>query len=360
MDAHFLSELHYYAPPIDGIKSLKFRSTGEADNDELDKLLTDRAIYGKAVDYYEEYGRLPNGGYRLAAGFCADIKAAEKQAAEFRARGFRAECVHGKMPWEKQRALIDGLDSGKIQVLISADLLLYGWDSPKVSYGFLLRRTKSKERYVQIVGRILRISEGKADAIFFDHTKNVDLHTDPAYPGVPPFFLPKPIDWNFHGKGKEKKPSSPPPEVRCCPYDNFRYCDKKIRCPECEKYAPTEGEEQIIDSVPLCERVAITNNIITPAEKREWQDKTIECVGIANTAKDDDEYDNAIKKLCEIAKHLGYNVFWAYWQVTQNKHVVDVRAIHSIAKACGYKQGWCHYRIKELREKINEMEGIAV
>ncbi|MDR0475091.1 MAG: DEAD/DEAH box helicase [Treponema sp.] len=350
----YLSPLVYYAPPTDGIQALKFRSTGEVDNNELDKLLTDRAIYGRAVDYYSRLAKLPGGSFRRGVGFCAGVKAAEKQAAEFRSRGFRAEYVDGSMSSKKQRALIDGLAEGRLQVLCSADLLLYGWDSPKVSYGFLLRRTKSKALYFQIVGRILRIADGKPDAIFVDHTGTVDLHTESAYPGVPPLYLDH-VNWNFHSKGKEKEKSAPLIDVRLCPYDNYRYCDKKIRCPQCEKYIPNNSEEKIIDSIPLQERIAaMTPHIITPAEKREYQDGVAPCVQAAREADNDAAYDKAVKELCEIAKKLEYRTLWVYWQIAESRHTVDDRAIFSIARVCGYKSGWCYFTKKEIRNQIEQ------
>jgi len=349
----FLSSLKYYAPPTEGVKALKFRSTGEVDNDELDKLLTDRAIYGRAVDYYEKLARLPGGMYRRGVGFCAGIAAAGKQAEEFRARGFRAEHVHGSMPEKKQRALIDGLAKGSLQVLCSADLLLYGWDSPNVSYGFLLRRTKSKALFFQIVGRILRVADGKSDAIFVDHTATVDLHTDPAYPGIPPFYLDC-VEWNFNGKAGKEKTKAPPPEVRLCPYEDFRVCTKKIRCPECERYVPTEGEEQIIESIPLQERMAaMTPQVISPAEKKEWQDAVIGCVQAAREA-DDEAYDKAVKALCDIAKELNYRPMWCYYQLTSNRYTVDERAIHAIARVMGYKPYWAKKEAERIRAQLQE------
>jgi len=336
------------------IQKLKFRSTGEVDQGELDKLLTERAIYGRAVDYYEKLAKLPDGSYRRGVGFCAGIKAAEKQAAEFRSRGFMAEYIDGTMPDKKQRALLDGLAQGRVQVLCSADLLLYGWDSPKVSYGFLLRRTKSKALYFQIVGRILRVADGKPDAIFVDHTATVDLHTDSAYPGIPPFYLDR-VDWNFNGKGKDKDKSAPMFEVRSCPYDNYRYCDKKIRCPKCEKYAPTDGEEQIIESIPLQERIAaMTAHVIMPAEKREYQDAVISCVQAAKEADDDSAYDKAVKELCDIADNLKYRPMWVYWRLSDEKYTVNTRALHSIARAKNYKPYWAKIEAERIRAQLEE------
>jgi len=352
----FLAPLRYYAPPTDGIKSLKFKTTGEVVNDELDKLFTDRAIYGRAVEYYEKLARNADGTYRRGVGFCAGIRAAQKQAAEFRARGFIAEHIDGKMSEKKQRALLDGLASGGIQVLCSADLLLYGWDSPKVSYGFLLRRTKSKALFFQIVGRILRPSDGKADAIFVDHTATVDLHTEPEYPGIPPFYLEK-IDWNFHSDSdKKKKQINDKAEVRVCPYNDFAVCTKPIRCQQCEKYRP-DDEENIVESIPLQERTpTIVSSAVTYAEKREYQDAIIKCVKEAQEADDDDGYDNAVKKLCDIAERLKYRPLWIYYQLTDQKHMVNVRALHSIARVKNYKPYWAVQEAQRIRAQLEGAE----
>ena len=350
----FLAPLKYFAPPTEGVKALKFKSTGEVDQGELDKLLTERAIYGRAADYYERLAKLPDGSYRRAVGFCAGVNASQKQAAEFRARGFVAEHIDGTMPERKQRALLDGLANGQVQVLCSADLLLYGWDSPSVSYGFLLRRTKSKALYFQIVGRILRAAEGKADALFVDHTATVDLHTDPAHPGVPPFYLDH-VGWNFSSEGKGKKPSAPAPEARLCPCDNFQVCLKSIRCTECEMHAPTGGEGEIIESVPLQERAAVASpHAITPAEKREFQDAVIAHVRAAKEAEDDESYDRAVLELCKIAEALKYRILWVYWQLSSQKYTVNTRALYSIARAKGYKPYWAKMEAERIRAQIEE------
>jgi hypothetical protein len=187
----------------------------------------------------------------------------------------------------------------------------------------------------------------------------VDLHTDPADPSLPPFY-PAHVDWNIDGKGEGKKTFGPPPEVRLCPYDNFRVCVLKTRCPECGNYRPNIGEDQIIESVPLEERKApAAAHIVTPAEKREYQDAVIALVREAREADGDEAYDRAVKELCDIARRLGYKTLWVYWQLTDSRHTVDIRAVHAIARACGYKSGWTFYIRREIQSQIGQTEATA-
>jgi superfamily II DNA or RNA helicase len=361
-EAGYLAPLRYFAPPVEGIEAVHMKG-GEADEEELDAIMSERAVYGKAVEYYREYGRRPDGSPMRALGFCRGVKAAEKQAAEFRAAGFRAEAVSGYMSRARQRALIDGFNGGNLDVLVNADLLTYGFDSPGIEYGFSLRRTASRALYFQIVGRLLRTAPGKTGALFFDHANTIALHQDPRYPGVPLFYIPD-LTWNFAGREKRKVSRRENRPVRLCPYSGFEVCTKPCPCRQCERYAPKENETPLIESVPLSERrMPREQYLITAAEKRELQDEVIACCASARQAADDDSLDKAVAALLEIAERLKYTPMWVYHRINTQKHVVDVRILWSICRVKKYKSGWVHFkkqelsRGKELLKAVGEVTG---
>jgi superfamily II DNA or RNA helicase len=347
IEAGYLSPLRYFAPPVEGIESVRFKG-GEADENELDAIMTDRAIYGKAVEYYREYGKKPDGTWKRALGFCLGVNAAEKQAAEFRTAGFNAEAVSGYMPKDHQRALIDGFNSGSVQILVNADLLTYGFDSPGIEYGFSLRRTASRALYFQIVGRILRTAPGKTDALFFDHANTIALHQDPRYPGVPLFYIPD-LMWNFKGMDKRKveKIERKKPSIHLCKYVAYEVCTRQYSCTHCERYVPEK--ETVVNSITLSERSGLDEQyVIAAAEKRELQDEVIKWVEAAQSASDDDSLDRVVKQLLDIAKKLNYSSMWVYHKINKQKYVVDVRILWSICRVMHYKPGWVYFRKQEL------------
>jgi superfamily II DNA or RNA helicase len=358
-EAGFLAPLRYFAPPVEGIEDVRFKGD-EADESALDELMTSRAVYGKAVDYYQQYGIKPDGSWRRALGFCHGVKAAEKQAAEFRKAGFLAEAISGYLPKATQRALIDGLDTGRVQILVNADLLTYGFDSPKIEYGFSLRRTSSRALYFQIVGRILRTAPGKTDALFFDHANTIALHQDERYPGVPLFYIPD-LTWNFAGREKRKVNRKEKPPIRSCPYDGYMVCLRAGPCAGCEKYKPADNEKPVIESIPLTEREAPGEQyVITPAEKREIQDAVIKYAEIARNSADDTSLDLAVAKLLEIAMKLGHKVMWVYHRINTQKYAVDVRLLHSIQRVKGYKKGWADYQAEDLRKEARRLQDMGL
>jgi superfamily II DNA or RNA helicase len=352
--AGYLSPIRYFAPPLEGAEALHWRH-GEADEDELEALMKKHAVYGKAAEYYKNYGE-----GRRALVFCRNIKASAETASEFRAAGIRAESIDGGMGTGKRKTLVDGLVSGRLEVIMSAELFCDGIDIPTVEYIALMRPTQSKAVYFQQVGRGMRVSEGKRDCMVFDHVNNISRFQDSRYPGVPLFSVPD-LSWDFDGwKKKGKREKQPPAEVRLCPFNSFEICVKTIRCPECERYVPAEKDgPQVIESIPLQERRAPGDpHIITAAEKREAQDDIIRYTEIARTAADDESYDRAVKALCDLAEKLGYSPMWVYHRINTNEYVVNVRTLSAICRAKGYKSGWVHFKREELKKQMKERAAV--
>jgi hypothetical protein len=167
------------------------------------------------------------------------------------------------------------------------------------------------------------------------------------------------LSWDFAGRKRKEKKKIPPAEVRRCPYQAFEICAKPIRCPQCERYKPSEKDGPVIvESVPLEERRAAGEaHIITAAEKREVQDAAIRYAEIARSAADDDSYDRAVAELVKLAERVGYQLWWVYHYVNKNKYVVNVRLMNAIGKAKGYHPGWAYHRIQELRSGMKEKAG---
>ena len=90
------------------------------------------------------------------------------------AHGFRAAEVNGQS--EDRREVLADFDAGKYNVLCNSMLLTEGWDCPSVDCVVVLRPTKVRSLYSQMVGRGTRLSPGKPDLLLLDFLWMTDKH----------------------------------------------------------------------------------------------------------------------------------------------------------------------------------------
>jgi len=121
-----------------------------------------------AVDGFEKYGT----HHKHVCVFACTIKHAEELCKAFNARGHKAVTVHSKLPEIVRQANLINWQSGKVKVAVSVNILVEGFDFPALSCLVFCRPTLSPTIYVQAIGRILRIDEGKTEALLIDLTNN--------------------------------------------------------------------------------------------------------------------------------------------------------------------------------------------
>lgn len=102
------------------------------------------------------------------------IKTSQKFRDLLNAHGFRAAEVNGQSA--DRREVLDDFAAGKYNVLCNSMLLTEGWDCPSVDCVVVLRPTKVRSLYSQMVGRGTRLSEGKTDLLLLDFLWMTDRH----------------------------------------------------------------------------------------------------------------------------------------------------------------------------------------
>lgn len=105
--------------------------------------------------------------------YAIDIKHAEHIAEQYRVHGIHAVAISSKTPNDERRLTIDKFKEGLIQVLVNVDLFGEGFDCPDVEFIQLARPTLSLAKYLQQVGRGMRVFEGKKFCLILD---NVGLY----------------------------------------------------------------------------------------------------------------------------------------------------------------------------------------
>ncbi len=85
--------------------------------------------------------------------------------------------VTGTTPSEERERLIRAFKARQLKYLVNVAVLTTGFDAPHVDFIAILRPTASVSLYQQIVGRGLRLSEGKRDCLVVDYAGNgFNLH----------------------------------------------------------------------------------------------------------------------------------------------------------------------------------------
>jgi hypothetical protein len=337
---------------------------GEVDAGELEELIKARKLYGRVIEYYRRYGKKPDGTMRPALVFCRTVKAAGETARQFRDAGFNFESIDGAMAKGTQRAILDGIKSGKLQGLTACEILNYGVDRKNIEYLAMLRPTVSRALYFQMVGRGLRISPGKTECVVVDHVNNLQNHQDPEFPGTPLFYLDR-IAWAFHGVEKKKKAKPLPMGTSCCPYNDYAYCPKST-CAGCTLRPAREKDykKELVVDVQLVEKKAPPNwQMILPEEKQEIQDKISSArYEIIEALKTGTVPHGPVAELVEICKTLDRNIMWIYWHIVpKEQKTICVPLLWEIQRCAGFKPGWVYFKIKELQKnRVAEIRGEAV
>ncbi|WP_340034014.1 DEAD/DEAH box helicase [Paenibacillus sp. FSL H3-0302] len=102
------------------------------------------------------------------------VKTSQKFTSILNAIGFKAAEVNGE---SKDRAeILADYDVGKYNVLCNSMLLTEGWDCPSVDCIVVLRPTKVRSLYSQMVGRGTRLFPGKEDLLLLDFLWHTERH----------------------------------------------------------------------------------------------------------------------------------------------------------------------------------------
>jgi ribonuclease E len=159
-------------PPAAAINSVPIVG-GDFEERALAAALDHEALNQAAASLYRDrFGSTP--GIVYAAG----VDHAYNLAQEFRAAGLKAEAVSGRTPPARLAETLAAYERGEINVLINAQLLAEGWNSPRATVCMHLAPTASRRVYQQRIGRIMRIHPRKEAGIVVDFVPKASTHND--------------------------------------------------------------------------------------------------------------------------------------------------------------------------------------
>ena len=178
------------------IDSLQKRGAdGDYQNKEMDMLLNKKPSIERLYRSLEEFGK-----DRKGIVYAINISHAQKITKLYQEHDVKAIAIDSKTPATERQQDVEAFKKGDIQVLVNVDIFSEGFDCPDVEFVQLARPTLSLAKYLQMVGRGLRVAKGKKNCVIID---NVGLYRV--------FGLPSQVwNWNamFEGKlkvGKKKE-----------------------------------------------------------------------------------------------------------------------------------------------------------
>lgn len=159
-------------PPAAAINSVPIVG-GDFEERALAAALDHQALNQAAASLYRDrFDATP--GIVYAAG----VDHAYNLAQEFRAAGIKAEAVSGRTPPARLAETLAAYERGEINVLINAQLLAEGWNSPRATVCMHLAPTASRRVYQQRIGRIMRIHPRKEAGIVVDFVPKAATHNE--------------------------------------------------------------------------------------------------------------------------------------------------------------------------------------
>lgn len=285
--AGWLCDYRAFAPSTIDTTGIK-KSMGDFQRGALALAADKPSITGDAI---KEYTQLCMG--KRAIAFCTSVAHSKHVVEAFNNAGIPAEHVDGETDHGKRDAAIRRFAEGSTKILSNVELFGEGFDLPAVEAAILLRPTQSLALHLQQIGRILRPSPGKSQAIILDHAGNLARH------GLPD----EPRCWDLGGKKERiKKEKDPELRVRTCPKCFAVQMVSRRFCQYCDAGLISEQERQVeIQEGELAEINAEMMRAKWAAKKEQGAAQTVE-------------------QLAEIGRQRGYKrpYLWA-------KHVFNGR-----------------------------------
>ena len=142
---------------------------------ELDRVRTRRGDFvvgdlDRTVNTDARNQLIVEGWMRYAEGrgavvYCVSVAHAVQLAETFRSFGISAGTVSGQQSRGDRQATLESFKAGGLQILTNCLVLTEGWDFPQLQCVIMARPTQSSLLFTQMLGRGIRLAEGKQDCL---------------------------------------------------------------------------------------------------------------------------------------------------------------------------------------------------
>ena len=224
----YLVDCEIYAPSTPDLSGVKVVA-GDYQEDQLGLAMDKIQLIGDIVSHWKRLGE-----DKRTVCFATNIAHSRHIVEQFVAHGVTAEHIDCFTEDADRKAILARLASGATRIVSNVAVLAEGWDCPQVEVMILARPTRSLARYIQMAGRVLRPSAGKALARILDHSDTCERL------GFPTDDLPLALDEGkprVSGAGPAPEPKLP----KLCSKCQFLKPPSMHECPACG-FAPQKRD----------------------------------------------------------------------------------------------------------------------
>ena len=218
----------FFAPDSPDRGKLKTKR-GDFVSSELSATMAKIELVGSMIGHWK---RLAEG--RRTVAFAVDVDHARMIAEQFKDAGVASAVISAETPKSERDESLAALRSGEITVIANCMVLTEGWDLPALECIIIARPTQSLGLHLQMIGRVMRIADGKPGAVVIDHAGNLLEFGDPT--ARIEYSLTESID----------KPSESDPDfgLKRCPNCYALIPGGSGTCPECGYVFPSRTIEE--------------------------------------------------------------------------------------------------------------------
>ena len=172
----WLSPYSYYSIKdnskiLQGINSInEFDIEGDYKVSALERVMDSRTIRANLL---ESYLKLAKGKKGII--YSVSRKHSDHICEEYKKEGINIVRIDSETPRDERRLYVQRFKNGLIDIIVNVDIFSEGFDCPDIEFIQLARPTKSLVKYLQQVGRGLRLTAGKCKCIILD---NVGAHIE--------------------------------------------------------------------------------------------------------------------------------------------------------------------------------------
>ena len=222
----FLVDVEAWAPREPDLKGVKVVA-GEWEDAALAKACDTPKLVGDIVEHW-----LKRAQGRQTIAFAVDVAHSKHIVEQFQKAGVKAAHVDGYELTHERRKTIERFRKGELELICNVGILDKGFDVPEASCLVMARPIRSSLMlHIQQIGRVLRCSPGKTNALILDHAGNMVRH------GFPTEQLPEVLD---DGTRKEKVAAKKERLPKPCPKCKYLKAPGQWECPSCG-FKPERG-----------------------------------------------------------------------------------------------------------------------